>query len=118
MYFVGEVPQEKAKILKVGLSVEVEGISSKIAEILPGVNPETRTVRFLAVIPAKEGLFTVFVPKDAVIRTGEGDIAFAKEGELYEVDGGYIVEGLKVGEEIVHKGVFFVSADENLRGKE
>jgi hypothetical protein len=37
---------------------------------------------------------------------------------LYEVDGGYIVEGLKVGEEIVHKGVFFVSADENLRGNE
>jgi hypothetical protein len=141
LYFVGEVPQEKAKLLKVGLPVEVEGISSKIAEILPGVNPETRTVRFLAVIPAKEGLFPgmvltakvmdfksgIFVPKDAVIRTGEGDIVFAKEGEgfkkkavkiLYEVDGGYIVEGLKVGEEIVHKGVFFVSADENLRGNE
>jgi Cu(I)/Ag(I) efflux system membrane fusion protein len=118
LYFVGEVPQEKAKLLKVGLPVEVEGISSKIAEILPGVNPETRTVRFLAVIPAREGLFTVFVPKDAVIRTGERDIVFAKEGELYEVDGGYIVEGLKVGEEIVHKGVFFVSADENLRGSE
>ncbi len=50
--------------------------------ILPEVNPETRTVRFLAVIPAKDGLFTVFVPKDAVIRTGEGDIVFAKEGEL------------------------------------
>jgi hypothetical protein len=141
LYFVGEVPQEKANLLKVGLPVEVEGISSKIAEILPGVNPETRTVRFLAVIPAKEGLFPgmvlaakvmdfksgIFVPKDAVIRTGEGDIVFAKEGEgfkkkavkiLYEVDGGYIVEGLKVGEEIVHKGVFFVSADENLRGNE
>jgi multidrug efflux pump subunit AcrA (membrane-fusion protein) len=141
LYFVGEVPQEKAKLLKVGLPVEVEGISSKIAEILPGVNPETRTVRFLAVIPAKEGLFPgmvltakvmdfksgIFVPKDAVIRIGEGDIVFAKEGEgfkkkavkiLYEVDGGYIVEGLKVGEEIVHKGVFFVSADENLRGNE
>jgi hypothetical protein len=93
------------------------------------------------VIPAKEGLFPgmvltakvmdfksgIFVPKDAVIRTGEGDIVFAKEGEgfkkkdmkiLYEVDGGYIVEGLKVGERIVHKGVFFVSADENLRGNE
>ena len=112
LYFVGEVPQEKAKLLKVGLPVEVEGISSKIAEILPGVNPETRTVRFLAVIPAKEGLFTVFVPKDAVIRTGEGDIV------LYEVDGGYIVEDLKMGEEIVHKGVFFVSANENLRGNE
>jgi hypothetical protein len=141
LYFVGEVPQEKVNLLKVGLPVEVEGISSKIAEILPGVNPETRTVRFLAVIPAKEGLFPgmvltakvmdfksgIFVPKDAVIRTGEGDIVFAKEGEgfkkkavkiLYEVDGGYIVEGLKVGEEIVHKGVFFVSADENLRGNE
>jgi len=141
LYFVGEVPQEKAKLLKVGLPVEIGGISSKIAEILPGVNPETRTVRFLAVIPAKEGLFPgmvltakvmdfksgIFVPKDAVIRTGEGDIVFAKEGEgfkkkavkiLYEVDGGYIVEGLKVGEEIVHKGVFFVSADENLRGNE
>jgi RND family efflux transporter, MFP subunit len=141
LYFVGEVPQEKANLLKVGLPVEVEGISSKIAEILPGVNPETRTVKFLAVIPAKEGLFPgmvltakimdfksgIFVPKDAVIRTGEWDIVFAKEGEgfkkksvkiLYEVDGGYIVEGLKVGEEIVHKGVFFVSADENLRGNE
>ena len=91
------------------------------------VNPETRTVRFLAVIPAKEGLFAVFVPKDAVIRNGEVDIVFAKEGEgfkkkavkiLYEVDGGYIVEGLKVGEEIVHKGIFFVSTDENLRGNE
>ena len=114
------------KLLKVGLPVEVEGISSKIAEILPGVNPETRTVRFLAVIPAKEGLFPgmvltakvmdfksgIFVPKDAVIRTGEGDIV------LYEVDGGYIVEDLKMGEEIVHKGVFFVSANENLRGNE
>jgi len=141
LYFVGEVPQEKAKLLKVGLPVEVEGISSKIADILSGVNPETRTVRFLAVIPAKEGLFPgmvltakvmdfksgIFVPKDAVIRTGEGDIVFAKGEEgfkkkavkiLYEVDGGYIVEGLKVGEEIVHKGVFFVSADENLRGNE
>jgi len=91
------------------------------------VNPETRTVRFLAVIPAKEGLFAVFVPKDAVIRNGEVDIVFAKEGEgfkkkavkiLYEVDGGYIFEGLKVGEEIVHKGIFFVSTDENLRGNE
>jgi hypothetical protein len=37
---------------------------------------------------------------------------------LYEVYGGYIVEGLKVGEEIVHKGIFFVSSDENLRGNE
>jgi len=57
----------------------------------------------------------IFVPKDAVIRTGEG---FKKKAVkiLYEVDGGYIVEGLKVGEELVHKGVFFVSADENLRG--
>jgi hypothetical protein len=52
----------------------------------------------------------IFVPKDAVIRK--------RVKVLYEVDGGYIVEGLKVGEEIVHKGVFFVSADENLRGNE
>ncbi len=139
LYFIGEVPQEKARLLRVGLQVEIEGIISRINEILPEVNPETRTVRFLAIVPAENGLLPgmistskvmdfkvgIFVPKDAVIRTGERDLVFVKDGEeiksreikiLYDVDGGYIVDGLNVGDQIVHKGVFFVSADENLRG--
>jgi len=139
LYFVGEVPQEKAKLLRVGLPVEVEGIISRIAEILPEVNPETRTVKFLVPVPAGKGFLQgmiltakimdfksgIFVPKDAIIRTGEKDMVFVNNGEgferrevkvLYDVEGGYIVEGLKRGEEIVYKGVFFVSADENLRG--
>ncbi len=139
LYFIGEVPQEKARFLRVGLQIEIEGITSRIREVLPEVNPETRTVRFLAIVPAENGLLPgmiltskimdfkvgIFVPKDAVIRTGERDLVFVKDGEkiksreikiLYDVDGGYIVDGLNVGDQIVHKGVFFVSADENLRG--
>ncbi len=139
-YFVGEVPQEKAKYLYPGSVVEIEGISAKLDRVFPEVNPKTRTVRFISVFTTERELYEdmiltakikrmvkgMFVPKDAVIRTGTGDFVYLKVGDnaflpkgvkvLSEVENGYMVDGLKVGDEVVAKGVFFIDAEANFRG--
>ncbi len=140
-YFVGEVPQSKARYLSKNSIVEIDGIKTKINEISPSVNPRTRTVGFIAQFygdPATfhDGMITTakiveitegkFVPKDAVIRTGLKDYVYVRVGKntfspvkikvLYDVEDGYIVEGLDEGMEIVEKGVFFIDAEANLRG--
>lgn len=139
-YFVGEVPQEKAKHLYPGSLVEIEGIYARLDRVFPEVNPETRTLRFISVFTTERELYEgmiltakikrmvkgLFVPKDAVIRTGTADFVYLKVGEnaflpkkvkvLSEVENGYIVEGLKVGDEVVAKGVFFIDAEANFRG--
>ncbi|MEO0138521.1 MAG: efflux RND transporter periplasmic adaptor subunit [candidate division WOR-3 bacterium] len=139
-YFVGEVPQEKAKHLYPGSLVEIEGIYARLDRVFPEVNPETKTIRFISVFTTERDLYEgmiltakikrmvkgLFVPKDAVIRTGTADFVYLKVRDnaflpkrvkvLSEVENGYMVEGLKVGDEVVAKGVFFIDAEANLRG--
>ena len=139
LYFVGEVPQGKARHLKVGDRVVIDGIEARITEISPSVNGRTRTVKFTAVFSGgdfydgeirvaevKRAVRGIFVPLDAVIRTGKRDYVYVREGKntftvryvkvLAPVEGGYVVSGLRPGEEVVASGVFFIDAEANFRG--
>ncbi len=138
-YVIGEVSQSKAKYIRIGDIFEFDDVKAKIVEISPRVNDKTKTIRFVAVFQGKdfyEGMIVsgkikrmvkgLFAPKDAVIRSGINDYVYLKVGEnsftpkkvkvLSEVEDGYIVEGIKVGDEIVSKGVFFIDAEANFRG--
>ena len=139
LYFVGEVPQGKARHLKVGDRVVIDGIEARITEISPSVNGRTRTVKFTAVFSGgdfydgeirvaevKRAIMGIFVPLDAVIRTGKRDYVYVREGKntftvryvkvVAPVEGGYVVSGLRPGEEVVASGVFFIDAEANFRG--
>lgn len=138
-YLVGEVPQSKAKYIRIGDIFEFDDVRAEIVEVSPRVNDKTKTVRFTAIFQGEnlyEGMIVsgkikrmvkgIFVPKDAVIRSGLNDYVYLRLNEnsfapkkvkvLSEVEDGYIVEGLNVGDEIVSKGVFFIDAEANFRG--
>jgi Cu(I)/Ag(I) efflux system membrane fusion protein len=122
-------------------SQPVEGV---VTFIYPEVRPETRTVRVRIEVPnpdellkpdmyadvafqvAADGLPVTTVPASAVIDTGTKQIVLVSKGEgrfeprvvkLGRRGDGYveIVDGLRVGEDIVTTATFLIDAESNLQ---
>ena len=138
VWFVGHVPQDKAGLIRLGDAVVVGEAVGKVISLSPTLDRRTRTLSFVSLLPGRyrEGEVLVgkivkkvkgiVVPTDAVIRTGERDYVYVEVGKntfsprevkvLMETEKGYVVEGLKPGERIVERGVFFIDAEASFRG--
>ena len=126
--------------VRADLGAPIEG---KVTFIYPELKPETRTVPVRIEIPNSEGRLktsmyadvvfnaseaapVIAVPADAVIDSGTRQVVLVAKGEgrfepravkIGARGDGYveIVEGLKVGEEVVTSATFLIDAESNLR---
>jgi Cu(I)/Ag(I) efflux system membrane fusion protein len=126
--------------VRADLGAPIEG---KVTFIYPELKPETRTVPVRIEIPNPEGRLktlmyadvvfnageaapVIAVPADAVIDSGTRQVVLVAKGEgrfeprAVKIGGrgdGHveIVDGLKVGEEVVTSATFLIDAESNLR---
>jgi Cu(I)/Ag(I) efflux system membrane fusion protein len=145
-----EVPEAQAGWLQPGGAVEArvpawpdQVFRGKVSAILPEVNAATRTVRARIEIAnpgakLKPGMFAtlgfiarasakaLWVPSEAIIRTGERSVVMLAEGEGrfrereveigLEADGKTeILKGLAAGDKVVVSGQFLIDSESNLR---
>ena len=149
VWIEGEVFERDLASIRQGQAVSVEFDAlpgevrtGRIAYIYPMLNPETRTVRVRVELPnpglvLKPGMYatirirgvgnqtTVLVPRTAVLRTGERDLAFVRLPggmlEPREVTVGsanaeqvQVLRGIRAGESVVTSATFLVDAESNL----
>ncbi|RZG77041.1 efflux RND transporter periplasmic adaptor subunit [Acinetobacter sp. WCHAc060033] len=118
-------------------------VSGKVIDILPTLDTTSRTIKVRIELPNKEaqlkpGMFasvklssnpqsSLIVPEQAVIRTGTRNIVIVahEQGrfepvvvQLGQSDGNKIaiLEGLKVGQNVVISGQFLIDSEANLQG--
>ncbi len=138
-WFIANVPLSQVRFVSVGDKVVVGKAEGRVISIHTDANPKTRTVEVKVLLTGDrfyEGTFAIgkvvksvkgiFVPRDAVIRSGKMDYVFVEKAKgLYELvmvniitdtDDGYIVEGLKEGDRVVQRGVFLIDAEAKLSG--
>lgn len=146
-----EVPEAQAAALRVGQTAQVASqalggrrFETQIAYIYPQLQAETRTLRARLVLdnpdlalrpgmyvevtlagePGQSGLW---VPSEAVIRTGTRDLVMLAEAEgryrpaqvrIGREAGGYseVLEGLREQESVVVSGQFLLDSEASLRG--
>ena len=149
VWIEGEVFERDLGLIRKGqgVSVELDALPAdvrrgRISYIHPTLNPETRTVRVRVELPnpglrLKPGMYatirirggggeaTVLVPRTAVLRTGERDLAFVRLAggmlEPREVTLGsanaeqvQVLRGVRAGESVVTSATFLVDAESNL----
>jgi Cu(I)/Ag(I) efflux system membrane fusion protein len=145
------LPELQAGLVRPGQPVEVrlaaypgEVARGRVIAILPEANAESRTLRVRAELPNREaryrpGMFAqvrfaagesasvLFVPSEAVIRTGRRDMVLAvgDDGAFHPVevrtgregDGRTaILGGLAEGQKVVASGQFLIDSEASLRG--
>jgi Cu(I)/Ag(I) efflux system membrane fusion protein len=146
-----EVPEAQAALLRPGAPVQARvaaypgrAFEGRVGALLPEVNATTRTLRARIELAnpggrLKAGMYAtlafagqrgkpvVFVPSEAVIRTGTRDIVIVALGEgkfrAAEVEVGAeaggrseIRKGLKAGDEVVLSGQFLLDSEASLSG--
>jgi Cu(I)/Ag(I) efflux system membrane fusion protein len=135
-----DVGMKATATLRANPTLPVEG---KVTLIYPVLKPETRTVSVRIELPNPEGLLkpgmyadvlfevedgaaVAAVPQNAVIDSGMRQVVLVAMGDgrfapravkLGRRGGGFVevVEGLKVGEEVVTSATFLIDAESNLR---
>jgi Cu(I)/Ag(I) efflux system membrane fusion protein len=135
-----DVGMKATATLRANPTLPVEG---KVTLIYPVLKPETRTVSVRIELPNLEGLLrpgmyadvlfegedgaaVAAVPQNAVIDSGMRQVVLVAMGDgrfapravkLGRRGGGFVevVEGLKVGEEVVTSATFLIDAESNLR---
>lgn len=149
VWVVASVPERDAASLRVGAparfswsGAKAESVTARIDLVEPALDEATRTARVRITLPnrggqlrpgqfgevelelpASEGLF---VPRDAVIRTGEHEYVYvATDGDRFEpravraglARGGraQILEGVAEGERVVTRGGFMLDSESRLQ---
>jgi len=145
------IPEAQSAIARVGKPIEArfaaypgELAKGRVIAVLPETNAESRTVRVRAELDNRGGRYrpgmfaqmrlaadeskpALFVPSEAVIRTGKRSVVIvAEEGNRFqpvevetgrEVDGRTaIVHGLSAGQKVVASGQFLIDSEASLRG--
>jgi Cu(I)/Ag(I) efflux system membrane fusion protein len=145
-----EVPEAQAALVRPGALVEArsaalpgKAFKGKVSALLPEVSPTTRTIkaRIELANPGAQlvpGMFvsvnlapssakqTLFVPSEALIRTGRRTIAMVAQGDgrftPVDVEAGHeengqteIRKGLEAGQKVVVSGQFLLDSEANLK---
>jgi Cu(I)/Ag(I) efflux system membrane fusion protein len=150
VWIVAEIPEAQAGLVRAGTAATVtfasrpgESSAARVLEVLPELNPGTRTLRArLELANAGNGLKNgmlarvrlegghakeaVLVPREAVIRTGRADrVIVARGGGRFEPrdvtvgresdDELEILAGLAAGEVVVTSGQFMIDSESQVR---
>lgn len=148
---VADVPESQADWIREGQSAQVlpndnpgTAVAGRVDFVFPGLDPVTRTLRFRVTVNNAQGRLklnqlakvrvqtapggkTLLVPRDAVIRTGEGDrVILALDGGRFAPHSvrvgqeqeawAEIIDGLVPGTRVVASGQFLLDAESNVRG--
>ncbi|MFZ3286444.1 MAG: efflux RND transporter periplasmic adaptor subunit [Telluria sp.] len=148
---LADVPESQADWIREGQAAQVlpndnpgHAIAGRVDFVFPGLDPVTRTLRFRVTVDNAQGRLklnqlarvrvqtapgskTLVVPRDAVIRTGEGDrVILALDGGRFaprsvrvgreQESWAEIIDGLVPGARVVASGQFLLDAESNVRG--
>ena len=150
LWLIAEVPERQAQQVRVGQAVEASvpaqptrSYQGKILEVLPGVNPATRTVQARIELDNREagltpgqlvqvrikgqgGQMALLVPTEAVIASGKSNVVLvAEQSGIRPVDvtvgrelgdATEILSGLAEGQKVVASGQFLIDSEARLKG--
>ncbi|HEY7753992.1 MAG TPA: efflux RND transporter periplasmic adaptor subunit [Steroidobacteraceae bacterium] len=150
LWVVAEIPERASTRLRPGMAATIgfaalpgREFEARLLELLPGLDPATRTRQARMSLANPDGLLAagmvadvrvaagggeeaLFVPVEALIRSGEGDrIVVALDDHRFDVravvagaengDEVEIREGLEEGERVVVSGQFLIDSESRLR---